>query len=69
MQTADVGQPEMTIQLADEIAAQQDIDDGTFRQLELQQKFDTQIKLQVITHKDKWLSPAFSAFIDALQAL
>lgn len=56
----------MGISFIPKIAAEQDIADGKFKQINLVQKFENQIKLQLITHKDKWLSPALDEFIKAL---
>ena len=47
----------MGIAFIPQITVEQDIADGKFKQ----------IKLQLITHKDKWLSPALDEFIKALK--
>ncbi|MBT6033062.1 MAG: hypothetical protein HOH19_10835, partial [Kordiimonadaceae bacterium] len=49
------------------IACQADISCGAMKQVQLTQKFNKEIKLQIVTHKDKWLSPTLSAFIDELK--
>jgi len=56
----------MGISFIPKIAAQQDIADGKFKRIDVVQKFENQIKLQLITHKDKWLSPALDEFIKVL---
>ena len=56
----------MGISFIPKIAAEQDIADGKFKRIDVVQKFENQIKLQLITHKDKWLSPALDEFIKAL---
>lgn len=56
----------MGISFIPKIAAEQDIADGKFKQINVAEKFENQIKLQLITHKDKWLSPALDEFIKAL---
>jgi len=57
----------MGIAFIPQITVEQDIADGRFKQIKLVRKFDKQIKLQLITHKDKWLSPALDEFIKALK--
>ncbi len=57
---------DMGISFIPKIAADQDIADGKFKRIDVVQKFENQIKLQLITHKDKWLSPALDEFIKAL---
>lgn len=56
----------MGISFIPKITAEQDIAEGKFKQINLIQKFGNQIKLQLITHKNKWLSPALDVFIKAL---
>ncbi len=58
----------MGLSFLPKIATQSDINCGAFSQVRLEQKFDTQIKLQLITHKDKWLNPALKEFIKELKA-
>jgi DNA-binding transcriptional LysR family regulator len=48
----------MGISFIPKIAAEQDMADGKFKRIDVVQKFENQMKLQLITHKDKWLSPA-----------
>ena len=48
-------------------AAAQGLADGKFKQLKLTQKFGRQIKLQLVVHKDEWLSPALAAFIEKVK--
>jgi DNA-binding transcriptional LysR family regulator len=57
----------MGISFIPKITAEQGIAEGKFQQINLVRKFDNQIKLQLITHKDKWLSPALDEFINALK--
>ncbi len=49
------------------MAVESDIECGAFSKIRLDQKFDTLIRLQLITHKDKWISPALKAFVGALE--
>jgi DNA-binding transcriptional LysR family regulator len=49
------------------IAAAQDLADGKFKQLKLTRTFGTQTKLQLVVYKDKWLSPALTAFIETVK--
>ncbi len=57
----------MGISFLPKIAAEGDINCGAFSQIHVDQKFDSQIKLQLVTHKDKWLNPALRHFIAALK--
>ena len=57
----------MGISFLPKIAAAQGLADGKFKQLKLTQKFGRQIKLQLVVHKDKWLSPALAAFIETVK--
>jgi DNA-binding transcriptional LysR family regulator len=57
----------MGISFLPKIAAEADIAAGKFKQLNVQQGFDKRIKLQLVTHKDKWLSPALQEFVAALK--
>jgi len=57
---------DMGISFIPKIAAEQDIADGKLKQINVMEKFENQIKLQFITHKDKWQSPALNKFIKAL---
>ena len=57
----------MGISFLPKIAVTQDMLDGKFKQIHVSEKFNDQIKLQLITHKDKWISPALKHFIDALE--
>ena len=57
----------MGLSFLPKIATQSDIDCGAFKQVKLTQKSDTEIKLQVITHKDKWLSPTLKEFMSDLR--
>ena len=56
----------MGISFIPKITAAQDIADGKFKQINVVQKFENQIKLQLITHKNKWLSPALEEFTQEL---
>lgn len=47
------------------MAVEADLATNTFTQVDLNKKYNTQIKLQLITHKDKWLSHALKEFINA----
>jgi len=57
----------MGLSFLPKIATQSDINCGAFSHVKLDQKFDTEIKLQLITHKDKWLNPALNEFIKQLK--
>jgi len=57
----------MGLSFLPKIACQADIACGALSRVNLDQKFDNQIKLQIITHKDKWISPALKAFISTLK--
>lgn len=56
----------MGISFLPKIAVEADIMSGKLRQLDVRQGFDKRIQLQLITHKDKWISPVLKAFITAL---
>ncbi len=49
------------------ITVERDLKKGSLSQISLNKKFDTEIKLQIITHKQKWLGPALKRFIAALE--
>lgn len=57
----------MGLSFLPKIACEADIACGALSQVKLTQKFDNQIKLQIITHRDKWISPALGEFIKALE--
>ena len=57
----------MGLSFLPKVACQADIACGALSRVNLDQKFDDLIKLQIITHKDKWISPALKAFITALK--
>lgn len=56
----------MGISFIPKITAERDIAAGKFKQINLGQKFESHIKLLLITHKDKWLSPALEEFVKEL---
>ena len=47
------------------MAVEQDLKSNMFKQVNMSKKYESQIKLQLITHKDKWLSQALNEFINA----
>ena len=57
----------MGLSFLPKIACEADIACGAFSQVKLDQKFNDQIKLQIVTHKDKWISPALGEFIKAIK--
>ena len=57
----------MGISFLPKIAAEADISAGKLKQLDVRQGFDKRIQLQLVMHKDKWLSPALKEFIAALK--
>lgn len=56
----------MGISFLPKITVDKDIKNGLIKQIDTTKKYDNQIKLQVITHKDKWHSPALTEFISSL---
>lgn len=57
----------MGISFLPKMTVEKDLEQGKFTKINLNQKFDNQIKLQMITHKQKWLSPALKAFMETLK--
>lgn len=57
----------MGISFLPKIAVMQDLADNKFKQIHVTEKFNNQIKLQFISHKDKWLSPALKEFMSDLE--
>lgn len=53
----------MGISFLPKITVKEDIKNGFIKKIHTAKKYDDQIKLQVITHKDKWHSPALTEFI------
>lgn len=58
----------MGLSFLPKIACEADIACNALSRVKLIKKFDNQIKLQIVTHKDKWIGPALDAFITALKA-
>lgn len=56
----------MGISFLPRMAVEGDIAENKFKPIHVSEKFDSQIKLQTLTHKDKWISPALMAFTAAL---
>jgi DNA-binding transcriptional LysR family regulator len=57
----------MGISFLPKIAVKTDISEGKLKQLDVRQVFDKRIHLQLVTHKDKWISPALKAFKASLE--
>lgn len=57
----------MGISFLPKMTVENDLEQETFSQINLNQKFNSQIKLQIITHKQKWVGPALKAFMAELE--
>tara|TARA_R110002096_G_scaffold426421_1_gene636168 strand:- start:59012 stop:59896 length:885 start_codon:yes stop_codon:yes gene_type:complete len=56
----------MGISFLPRMAVADDIAENKIKPIHVNEKFDSQIKLQTLTHKDKWISPALKAFLAVL---
>ena len=57
----------MGIAFLPRMTVEEDIENNRLVQLDLVEKFDDQIQFQIVTHKNKWLTPALKTFIETLK--